>query len=170
MFSKTLKVKTCFQAKKCNYEIISWKLHIWKTGYYNKRMRLAYKFKRIIQVFWWIVQPLLHREINLHMWLWDWHFYHSCLHIDRRIIFWILKNSSDTLKRTPKVISNENLFSRFQSWWWSDWPWKLWGCSVFHYSRVGLMLPLSVRKWPNLAWQPPFLHQISTLLLLEVGD
>ena len=30
----------------------------------------------------------------------------------------------DTLKRTPKVISNQNLFSRFQSWccfWWWSW-------------------------------------------------
>ena len=79
----------------------------------------------------------------------------------------------DTLKRTPKVISNQNLFSRFQSWCWfwcwswcsilckrikqSDWPWKFWGCRVFHYSRVGLVLPLSVRKWPNLFRpSPPF--------------
>ena len=29
---------------------------------------------------------------NLHTWLWDWHFYRSCQHIDGRIIFSILKN------------------------------------------------------------------------------
>ena len=68
------------------------------------------------------------------MWLWDWHFYHSCLPIDGRIIFWILKNLTlrdtlsltlrDTLGRTPKVISNQNLFSRFQSWCWF-WCWPL---------------------------------------------
>ena len=56
------------------------------------------------------------------MWLWDWHFYHSCLHIDRKIMFWILKSFSltlrDTLERTPKVISDQNSFSRFQSWCW----------------------------------------------------
>ena len=28
---KTLKVKTCFQVKHCNYEIINWKLRFWKT-------------------------------------------------------------------------------------------------------------------------------------------
>ena len=64
----------------------------------------------------------------------DWHFYHSCLPIERRIIFWILKNLSlrdtlsltlkDTLGRTPKVISNQNLFSKFQSWCWF-WCWPL---------------------------------------------
>ena len=32
----------------------------------------------------------------------------------------------------------------------SDWPWKFWGCRVFHYSWVGLVLSLSVTKWPNL--------------------
>ena len=32
----------------------------------------------------------------------------------------------------------------------SDWPWKFWGCRVFHYSWVGVVLPLSVNKWPNL--------------------
>ena len=68
------------------------------------------------------------------MQLWDWHFYHSCLSIDRRIILWILKNLSlrntlslnlkDTLGRTPKVISNQNLFSKFQSWCWF-WCWPL---------------------------------------------
>ena len=64
--------------------------------------------------------------------LWD--FYHSCLPIDRRIILWILKNLSlrntlsltlkDILGRTPKVISNQNLFSKFQSWCWF-WCWPL---------------------------------------------
>ena len=78
----------------------------------------------------------------------------------------------NTLKRTPKVISNQNLFSRFQSWCWfwcwswclkkqnqaikqSDWPWKFWDRRVFHYSRVGLVHPLSARKWPNLPRLPP---------------
>ena len=46
------------------------------------------------------------------MWLWHWHFYHSCLHIDGRIKFWILTNLSltlrDTLESTPKVNSNKN--------------------------------------------------------------
>ena len=69
---------------------------------------------------------------NLFMRLWDWHFYHLCLPIDRRIIFWILKNLNlrdtlsltlrDTLGRTPKVIRYQNLFSRFQSWWFWCWP------------------------------------------------
>ena len=35
-FSQTLKVKTCFQAKNYNYKIINRKLHMWKTGWYNK--------------------------------------------------------------------------------------------------------------------------------------
>ena len=60
---------------------------------------------------------------NVHICLWDWHFYHSCLHIDVGIMFSILKNLSltlrDTLERTPKVISNQNWFSRFQSWCWT---------------------------------------------------
>ena len=86
----------------------------------------------------------------------------------------------DTLKRTPKVISNQNLFSRFQSWccFWcwswclnfvyqaikqSDWPWKFWDCRVFHYSRFGLVILLSVRKRPNFFQLPPaFTHQIFT--------
>ena len=42
------------------------------------------------------------------------------LHIDGRIIFWILNNLTltlrNTLERTPKVMSNQNLFSRFQLW------------------------------------------------------
>ena len=95
----------------------------------------------------------------------------------------------DALKRTPKVISKQNLFSRFQSWclFWcwswcsilcnrikqSGWPWKFWGCRVFHYSLVGLVLPLSVKKRPNLPWPPTptnfYIHQVFTLLLLEVG-
>ena len=62
------------------------------------------------------------KTYNVHMWLWNWYFYHSCLHIDGRIMFWILNNLTltlrDTLERTPKVISNQNLFSRSQSWYW----------------------------------------------------
>ena len=68
------------------------------------------------------------------MWLWDWHFYHSCLPTDRRIIFLNFKKLHlrdtlsltlrDTLGRTPKVISNQNLFSRFQSCYWI-WCWPL---------------------------------------------
>ena len=86
------------------------------------------------------------------MWLWYWHFYHSCLPTDIRIIFWILKNLTlrDTFGRTPKVISNQNLISRFQSWIkQSDWPWKFWEHWVFHYSRVGMVLAPSAKKWPN---------------------
>ena len=56
------------------------------------------------------------------MWLWGWHFYHSCLHIDERIVL-NFKNLSltirDTLEGTPEVISNQNLLSRFQSWCWT---------------------------------------------------
>ena len=46
----------------------------------------------------WIVCRILSKVknelkiYNLRMWIWDWHFYRSCLHIDGRIIFWILKN------------------------------------------------------------------------------
>ena len=57
------------------------------------------------------------------MWLWGWHFYHSCLQLDGRIMFWILKNISLTLRvtleRTLEAISNQNLFCRFQSWCWT---------------------------------------------------
>ena len=58
------------------------------------------------------------------MCLWDWHFYYSCLYIDGRIMFWFLKNLSltlrGTLERVPKVISNQDLFSWFQSWCWTS--------------------------------------------------
>ena len=76
----------------------------------------------------------------------------------KKLISLILKNP---LERTPKVISNRNLFSRFQSWCWfwcadqckrikqSDWPWKFLEHRVFHYSWVGVMLPPSGKKWPN---------------------
>ena len=97
------------------------------------------------------------------MWLWGWPFYHSCLHIDGRIMFWILKNISltlrDTLERTPEAISNQNFSGRFLSWYWtiiqkmnskSDWPWKFWGRSVFDFSQVGLVVSPSVKKWANL--------------------
>ena len=63
----------------------------------------------------------------------------------------------------------------------SDWPWKFWCHRVFHYSHAGLVLPQSVKQWPNLhpsySFLPP--HQIftfspwkpySNLSLLEVGD
>ena len=74
----------------------------------------------------------------------------------------------DTLERSPKVIGNQNLFSRFQSWCWfwcwswcwnfaeknqasnQDWSSKFWGWRVFHYSLVGVVLLPSVKKWPNL--------------------
>ena len=61
----------------------------------------------------------------------------------------------------------------------SDWPWKFWGRKVFHYSRVGVVLPLSVKKWPNLrpseSLSPPpqiftftkFLHYYSLKLEIE---
>ena len=58
------------------------------------------------------------------MWLWNWHF-HVCILMEE--LFWILHNLTltlrDTLERTPKVISNQNLFSRFQSWYWF-WCWS----------------------------------------------
>ena len=125
--------------------------------------------------------------------LWEWHFYHSCQPIDRRIIFWILKNLTsrdtlsltlrDTLRRTPKVISNQNLFSRFQSWccFWCwplqknqaiYWPWKFWGHRVFHYSRVGVVVPPSAKKWPNRypSESPPtkFVHYYYLKLSIKV--
>ena len=37
----------------------------------------------------------------------------------------------------------------------SDWPWKFLGCRVFHYIRVGVVLPPSVKKWPNLRPSEP---------------
>ena len=40
----------------------------------------------------------------------------------------------------------------------SDWPWKFQGRKVFHYSRVGVVLPLSVKKWPNLHPSESTLH------------
>ena len=59
--------------------------------------------------------------------------------IDRSIMFWILKSFSlmlrDTLERTPKVISNQNLFNQdsdldaeilYKRIKQTDWPWKLW--------------------------------------------
>ena len=39
------------------------------------------------------------------MCLWDWYFYHSCLHIDGKIKYYILRNLRDTLERTLKVIT-----------------------------------------------------------------
>ena len=45
-FSQNFKSKNIFfKLKIVNYEIIKWKLHMWKTGYCNKRMHLTYKFK-----------------------------------------------------------------------------------------------------------------------------
>ena len=48
---------------------------------------------------------------------------HSCLHIDAKIMFWILKkyklNFKGHLKTTSKAISNQNVFCRFQSWCWT---------------------------------------------------
>ena len=52
---------------------------------------------------------------NLYIWPWDWHFYHSSLHIDRRIIFWILKNLSTwlygTLWKEPQKFSVTKIYS-----------------------------------------------------------
>ena len=106
------------------------------------------------------------------MWLWVWHFYDSCLHNDRKSMLWILKIVSltlrDTLEWTPKVISNQNSFSRFQyeilckRMKQTDWPWKYSDCRVFYYSRVGVVLTPSAKKWPNLYQSkfplPSFLH------------
>ena len=47
----------------------------------------------------------------------------------------------------------------------SYWPWKFWGCRVFHYSRFGLVLPLSVREWPHLFLGPLIISKNSTLYL-----
>ena len=102
---------------------------------------------------------------------------------------------TDTLKRNPKVISNHNFFSRFQSWccFWC-WSWclhfvqknktiwlvlKILGLQGFSLQPVWISAPLSVRKWPNLSWpappSPPFLTKFLNspnfyILLLEVGD
>ena len=75
-------------------------------------------------------------------------------------------------------LSGEILRKRIKQ---SDWPWKFWCHRVFHYSHAGLVLPQSVKQWPNLhpsySFLPP--HQIftfspwkpySNLSLLEVGD
>ena len=54
----------------------------------------------------------------------------------------------------------------------SDWPCKFCGYRVFDYSRVAVVLALSVRKWPNLPWPPPlpnkFLHYY--YLKLEIKE
>ena len=81
----------------------------------------------------------------------------------KKLISLILR---DTFERTPKVsvtkiysvaFNNdadfdadhdaEILCKRITQ---SDWPSKFWGRRVFHYSRVGVVLPQSVKKWPNL--------------------
>ena len=57
----------------------------------------------------------------------------------------------------------------------SDWPWKFWGRRVFDYSRVGLVLPPSVRKWPNLHRHPQFItpthswHKTDSLFVVTLG-
>ena len=68
----------------------------------------------------------------------------------------------DTLERTPKAsvtkvfsvafnhdadFDAEILYKRITQ---PDWPWKFLGHRVFHYSQVGVVLPLSIKKWPNL--------------------
>ena len=91
------------------------------------------------------------------MWLWDWHFYHSFLSpIDGGVIFYILKNLtlrdtlnltlSNTLGRTPKVVSNQNLFNRFQSWCWF-WCWPL-------YKNQGIWLVLKILGAQGFPLQP----------------
>ena len=94
----------------------------------------------------------------------------------------------DTLKRTPKVISNQNLFSRFQTWCWfwcwsylnlckrikqSEWSWKFWGHRVFHYSRVGLVLPYQSESDQISSYSPPpppfitkFLHSPNFYIII----
>ena len=48
---------------------------------------------------------------------------HVCVWILKKLISLTLR---DTLERTPKVISDQNLFSRFQSWcWFWCWSWCL---------------------------------------------
>ena len=90
------------------------------------------------------------------MWLWDWHFYHTCLYIDGRIIFWIFKKLisltlRDTLKRIPKVISDQNLFSRFQSWcWFWCWSW----CLNFVYKNQTIWLTSNILGLQGFLLQP----------------
>ena len=120
----------------------------------------------------------------------DWRFYHSCLPIDGRIIFLILKNLTlrdtlslnlrDTLGRTPKVISNQNLFSRFQLWcWFWCWPFqknqaiwlalKILGIQGFPLQSGWSGAPSvnqKVTKFLPIRVSP---HQIYTLLLLKLG-
>ena len=88
-------------------------------------------------------------------WLWDWHFYLLRLRIDKRIMFWILNNLSltlrDTFERTPKVISNQNLFSRFQSWcWFWCWSW----CLNFVYKNQTIWLTSNILGLQGFLLQP----------------
>ena len=80
------------------------------------------------------------------MWFWDWHFYHWKNYILN------FKNPlslslRDTLKRTPKVISNQNLFSRFQSWCWS------W-CLNFVSKNQAILLALKILGLQGFSLQP----------------
>ena len=65
--------------------------------YVKKRQKSLCRFFYLASKAWIVCRILskVKNELkiyNLHMWLWDWHFYYLCLHIDGRIIFWILKN------------------------------------------------------------------------------
>ena len=69
----------------------------------------------------------------------------------------------NTLKRNPKVISNQNLFNRFQLWcWFWCWSWCL-------TAGLGYCSPNQSESDQISPEPPPFPHQIFTLLLLEVG-
>ena len=63
----------------------------------------------------------------------------------------------DTLKRTPKVISNQNLFSRFQSWCWS------W-CLNFVSKNQAILLALKILGLQGFSLQPGW---VSTPLISQ---
>ena len=57
----------------------------------------------------------------------------------------------DTLKRTPKVISNQNLFSRLQSWcWFWCWSW----CLIFVQKNQAIWLALKIFGLQGFSLQP----------------
>ena len=81
--------------------------------YKEKESQLGDSFSRI-----WSLNNEL-KIYLMYMSIWDWNFYDSYLHIDGGIMLSILKNLrltlKDTLEKTPKVISNQNLFSIYVS-------------------------------------------------------
>ena len=64
----------------------------------------------------------------------------------------------DTLKRTPKVISNQNLFSRLQSWcWFWCWSW----CLNFVWKNQAIWLALKILELQGFSNPWFFKSQIS---------